>query len=244
MENSPQVINAASPLATVDDIQLTATTPDQMVQSQQSLIAWFEKKIARLKEEAWDLEKEKLIAKRNKWRTAAFDRHHKIALKRVDYYVKIREALLDGYFIVPNFPVDLFALRTTAKNVKPDKINYWSTVHFEQKTSGLPMGEGEYKNPAPLTMQRDYTDANGKQGRWYWAEDWKEMEFPLSMAKPVIMEATERAMALKVFDRFGIMPSTQRNDDPMIIGQITKTEGYRTKIVSFIIAWYLDTKVL
>jgi len=64
------------------------------------------------------------------------------------------------------------------------------------------------------------------------------------MCKPQIMEATSRAMALKIFDRFGVFPPTQ-DDDPVILGQIVHKAGqYRTKIVSFLIAWHLNTNVL
>jgi len=65
------------------------------------------------------------------------------------------------------------------------------------------------------------------------------------MAKPRIMEATSRAMALKIFDDFGILPA-QRKGDPMIIARIIdpRSRSYSDKHVSFLITWHLDTRTL
>jgi hypothetical protein len=66
------------------------------------------------------------------------------------------------------------------------------------------------------------------------------------------MDATAKAMALKVFDQIGICrPVDHQNErafaasgagDPLIIGQILRRRGtYQgPKVVSFIIAWHLN----
>jgi hypothetical protein len=108
----------------------------------------------------------------------------------------------------------------------------------------LPVGEGEYKNPFPVVIVETTTHGDGKKDYKSYAEEWKDMEFPITMIKPEIIEATNRAMALEIFDQFGILPAT-KNEDPIIVGQIiNKTGSYRMKIVSFMIAWHFDTKVL
>lgn len=65
------------------------------------------------------------------------------------------------------------------------------------------------------------------------------------MSKPKIMEATTRAMALKIFDDFGILPE-ERKQDPLIIARIRdpRSTAYNHRFVSFIIAWNLNTSTL
>ena len=61
------------------------------------------------------------------------------------------------------------------------------------------------------------------------------------------MDATAAAMAMKIFDRIGVVPQTRRKGyrgDPIVLGQITRKEGWQTKTASFLIAWYLDPRTL
>jgi hypothetical protein len=76
---------------------------------------------------------------------------------------------------------------------------------------------------------------------------WEDIEFQLAIAHPLVMDATAAAMAMKIFDRIGVVPQTARNGyrgDPIVLGQITRKEGYSTKTASFLIAWYLDPRTL
>ena len=61
-----------------------------------------------------------------------------------------------------------------------------------------------------------------------------------------MMNATQEAMALRVFDQVGISPQgSVRAADPLIIGQILgHKEGYKRKTISFLIAWHLDLRSL
>jgi hypothetical protein len=116
----------------------------------------------------------------------------------------------------------------------------------EQKPEGLSVGEGEYQNPFPQIMQQQVTPAteNKQAVVGYWADYWKDMEFPVQMAKLKIMEATTNAMALKIFDDFGIMPQ-ERRGDPMILASIYGPKvGYSRKTVTFLIGWHLNTRDL
>lgn len=60
------------------------------------------------------------------------------------------------------------------------------------------------------------------------------------------MNVVAAAMAKKIFDRIGIVPRTQQRlrGDPIVLGQITRKEGYQTKTASFLIAWYVDARTL
>jgi hypothetical protein len=118
----------------------------------------------------------------------------------------------------------------------------WGETH-EQNAMELPMGEGEYKNPFPIIHQRDIMRGD-KNEREYFAKAWDDFEFPITMAKVEIMQATTAAMEMGIFDQIGIMPA-KKKEDPVIIGQIKhKTGPYSSKLVSFMIAWHLNTNVL
>lgn len=229
----------------VDDLQLTATVPEEMITAQKELLTWCEKKILSIQSEAQELGEAWAHAKKNKWSSGTLHRHHLIALKRVSYYEKLKAAVEAGYFIVPNFPITYFAVRTDKKKpVKMLTTDRWGGGDKEQLTQDQPLGIGEYKNPDPVIFSQKVDE----EKKNFWAEDWREeIDFPMNMAKPVIMDVTSKAMALKIFDRFGVMPSLRKNDDPVIIGQIVMKTGrysWQTKTISFMIAWMLDTRVL
>ena len=225
-----------------------------MLHANTALIAWCDQKITSLEAESKELREAYEHAKSRKWATGTLKKHADMALKRVEFFSKMRSALVEGYYIVPNFPVSMFAIRTDRK--KPLRMwahsrNTWGVTSHVQESSGLPQGEGIYKNPDPeVRTAWDRTDEH-PEGVAHWAEAWKdEIEFPLSMAKPQIMEATSRAMALNIFDEFGILPEdakvTRKRQDPLIVGRILdpRSTKYDRKVLTFVIAWFLDTRVI
>lgn len=227
----------------MENIQLTALVPEQMKVSQENLITWCSGKINSINEEIQELKESVEHATKMKWATSTLKRQLAKAEKRILFFNKIAAALKAGFVIVPNFPVTVFAIRTSRD--KP--LTMLSDRHWgdkEQKPMELPLGEGEYQNPFPVVDRERTRLADGKTEDRSMATDWAELEFPVSMMKPEIMEATNHAMALELFDQFGVLPKT-RNEDPIIIGQIVNKRGqYSNKIVSFMIAWHFDTKVL
>lgn len=234
--------NVVHPASLHEDMELTATHPDEMVASQQQLIAWATQKCAILKGEAAELGEAVERAKKMKWKTRAMYNLHRSAVKRLEYYEKIKSALEAGFYIVPNFPIQMFAIKTTKGKPKyATTYDHWNS-DFVQKAQELPIGEGEYQNPRPLVYSKPVQDGVEKK-TLYWPKEWDDLEFPITMAKPTIMEATNRAMALKIFDKIGIMPAVKK-EDPVIIGQIFRKQGYHVKTVSFMIAWHLNTNVL
>ena len=78
------------------------------------------------------------------------------------------------------------------------------------------------------------------------------MEFPVTMAKPDVIEATSRAKALKIFDDLAILPgyapskgTTPPKGDPIIVGRIidrARSGPYNTHYLTFIIAWHINTR--
>jgi len=236
------------------ELEVSATTPLEMSQAQDSLIAWCERKVASMKHEAAELAENLAIAIKNKWKTDTLRRHSALATKRVTFYEKIKAALEAGYCIVPNFPITLFAIRTERE--KPLKKVWYGTYqsggNFAQEPNLLPIGEGEYKDPTPFvaTDSKKGTDQSGREVTKYtkWATEFDdEITFPIQMAKPAIMEATSRAMQLKVFDQLGILLPQAAKADPLIVGEILdpRPVGWgRRKRICFIIAWHLNVRDL
>lgn len=241
MDSSNQV-DIIHPASSMQDVALTATMPADMVVAQHQLIVWCEKKVQVVKAEVEELRAAADHAKEMKWKSGTLENQHAKAVKSLSYYEKVKAALVAGYYIVPNFPLQMFAIRKRG-NRRPTGYSERLYAEHQQKASELPAGEGEYRNPFPL-VERVREEIDGKVEVCSYPEEWDQMEFPITMAKAPIMEATSSAMGLKVFDQIGVMPATRKKEDPVIVGQIINKVGYRTKIVSFMIAWHLDTRVL
>lgn len=234
------------------DIELSAATPIAMEQAQSAMIQWTERKVDSMKQEWSELFGAYEHAVKHKWKADTLKRHAAIAEKRVTFYEKILAALRAGYYIVPSFPVTLFAIRTDKKEPKRmyAVLRHERHQNFQQEPKILKSGEGEYQDPNPV-VRKDYGAHTEKDGQDHWgfyASKWDDMEFPTNMSKPHIMEATSRAMALKIFDEIGVLPQDfKRNPDPIIAGRIIdpRPSGYsKPRKVTFLICWHLDTKTL
>lgn len=232
-----------------DNIDVQAETPDEMKQANQALIAWCEHKIKQLRVDYIELSAAWKSAQEKKWKFSTLKRHAEMANKRMTFFEKIKKALELGFYIVPSFPVTLFAVRTDrTKPLKLISTSQWDT-HEPKNLQPIEEGAGDYKNPFPIQFQRviEKDEKGNAKKTQYWAEDFQDIDFPITMAKPTIMEAANRIMALKLFDDFGVLPSPYRKQDPLIIGRIKdpRKPGYgEVRTVSFIIAWRLDTSTL
>jgi hypothetical protein len=222
----------------MENLQLTALIPQDMEPAQKQLIQWCEKKLTLLNNEVSDMEASISQLATMKCATKPLKYQLSKVHKRILFFDKMKKAIEAGYTIVPNFPIQIFAIRTTSKKPAQQHTNsYWGDK--TQNPKELPVGEGEYKNPFPLVERERIDIGNGKTESFSYATDWDDLEFPITMAKPEIIEATNKAMLLECFDLFGVMPAT-RNEDPIIIGQLVNG----SKRLSFMIAWHFDTKVL
>lgn len=252
-----KITTMSNELAAVSsDIHVTAETPDQMKASNLALIQWCDHKITSIRIDHIELEASWKSAKEKKWKWTTLKRHANLAKKRMEFYRKIKVALQAGYFIVPNFPVTVFAIRST----KESPLRVFTTVEStwrpapskDQQTASLTQGEGTYQNPHPIVEVSNLKDFGGRDTKLWSSKaiDWKEIEFPICMSKPQIMEATNRAMQIKLFDDFGVLSDAVINrrgcGDPIIVGRIMdpRSTTWHHKFVSFIIAWHLDTKTL
>lgn len=239
--NTTDIVKTSPPTG---QVEVTATCPSEMEQSQEHLVAWCENKLGVLEAERRDLRDAYDIAKKNKWASATLYRQLNKCIKCITYYEKMKAALAAGFYIIPTFPTQIFAIRTDAKNPQKKTSDHkWAS--FASQCKQLPIGEGQYRDPEPGTLRRvEWTDKEGKPRHYWEALSWsEEVPFPVVMAKPDIMEFTERAMAMKIFDELGVLPA-QRKGDPIIVGNIVMREGYSVKKVSFLLAWHINSKDL
>lgn len=228
------------------DFTVFANNPADMVGAQKSMILWTARKIQAEKAELAEAERNIAAAKANKWSPAAWQRQVNRLNDKIEFYKKVKMALEAGYYIVPPFPVDLFAIRTDKAAPRGKwKHGAWRDNH-EQKARVLPAGAGRYVSPDPKLTSITYSETRkdgSKTERTQWRPDeWKAADFPFKLAKAEIMEATRAAMALKVFDQMGALP-THRAPDPIICGQILMPHR-KGQAVTFFVSWWLDTATL
>jgi hypothetical protein len=250
------VVEPVPPPAQTQELHLVALQPGQLAACQQQLIAWADSKCRTEQQGVEDLAENLSAAIAAGFRTTVIERHLRLAERRVIFFEKIGEALKAGYYIVPNMPMDVFAIR--AKGNAPSKRTSWQ---YEKDSWGqhdslrpieppklLPVGEGEYKNPKLAERYRTFPyEDKGKQMIQYLTESngyLEEIDFPFALARPEVLTATHQAMLLNIFDEIGVMPGRQeRRSDPMVIGRLRNPNrpNDRDRDVSFLIAWFLDT---
>lgn len=232
------------------DFVVVARNPAEMQVAQHELCVWAADRVVKAEAELAEAEGSLEQAKKSKWRQTGFKTHVRHAIERLKYYRKVRAALEDGYVIVPNFDLDIFAIRTTKTDPKHKVLS--STWHkpgadeFEQDSNRPAMGMGQYYDAWP-DLARRTSKVKDKDGKITVKENahpkgWRAVDFPYKLAKPQILSDTSKAMARKIFDKIGITPHRRvRKQDPMIIGQIVcKGRPGQEKHLSFLIAWWVD----
>lgn len=235
-----------------EETVLIARYPGEMAQCQTSMILWCRKKIEDCKMQTKDLADNLEIAKRSKWRTSALAVAHKRAENLEVFYMKVLAALEMGYCLVPNFPLEVFAIRTKKKNPRRGVVhNHWNVEPLQQNCQALPIGDGQWVNDDPILERRWREESDGKGGTKQYdvlvPKSFNEViDFPFVMTKPKILEATERAMVSKIFDDLGILPANQRKGDPMVIGRIKdpRSTKYDLRFLSFLVCWFVDVETL
>lgn len=239
---------------TVTDLVVVAQTPGEMQDAQIRLIQWANAKFAEAKSDAKDLRENYEIAQKRKWRSGAIKVHADKAELRAQYYEKIKSALEAGYCIVPNFPIDVFAIRTTRKKPTPHSSEGWHRP-ADQETNRPPLGDGRYVSSEARTAEGQRAGDNDHLGKTQFIQThtavaFEDPDFPFKLAKPRILSAVAAAMALNIFDEIGVLPGRQGrvahqvrvNSDPMVIGRIKIRRPYDFREISFLITWFVDTK--
>lgn len=237
----------------VADFTVVATNPAEMERGQKSLILWAARKIEAEKELLREAQEQFDIAKRSKWSTGGWARRVQLSEGKIEYYRKIKMALEAGYYIVPPFPISVFAIRT--EEGRPTTRTGWQDRDFASRqgiqAKALVAGVGRYVSDRVMTkpfrkMVKNILD-KWEENTYHAPNAFRDVEFPFKLAKSAVMSETAKAMALKVFDQIGIMGQEPEKaaaiPDPIVCGQIMPW-FHKRKPITFFIAWWLDTKTI
>lgn len=218
-----------------------ATTPTGMAAAQAKLITWMDEKLATIADEFRTAEAMMAQLRLAHMATNHADRALDSCRRRERFYTKVRAALEAGYYIIPPFDCQVFAIRTD-RELPPENVGRSRQLNNDAKVPALPPGRGDYVHPVPEREWR--TSGQEKHGEKmvevdYFADTgWKEVEFPVRAMKPELLEATREAMELKIFDTIGIAPY-YRQADPIIVGTIKHYKSHKSPL-TFFVAWWLD----
>lgn len=217
--------------------QLAAVSPSELATAQAGVLEHCVSKINAINQEIAECEANLERAMRHKWAVKPFRTRLNRLARKSDYYKKIGEAVRKGYLIIPDvWNSDLFAIRVKDK----DKVRWtkYGSAHVQK----LPIGEGEYIDAKPIEHSYTETDDNGrKRVVVYDREAADDIDFPVVAVHPSVMEATEIAMADKIFDTVRI---ARQGGDPFILGTIENPSGGYQNGITFFIAWFLDTSTV
>jgi hypothetical protein len=250
-------VTQSSDLAMVPSFHAIATTGEEMVKAKAGIQTWLEGKMSALTVERAEIQESLDSAQKHKWKTSAFKSMLSRLTQKELYYGKLLSACEAGFVIVPNMDVNVFAIRVNRSWPKWNGNEGTSTTSYRNASPGVPdeeeqrlsIGEGNYESPTQKF--REFHSKTMKDGKEVYlarqvCNGFDQIEFPLAVAHPQVMDAVGRAMAMKIFDRIGIVPRPNRRmrGDPIVLGQITRKDGYVTKTASFLIAWYVDARTL
>lgn len=238
-----------------DDTFLVARNQMEMAACQSRLVVWFTEQVTKLAADARELEEAIEIALKNRWRRGTMQKHLKYCYDKILFFEKCKTAVAESYAIIPDLPCDVFAIRVDpSQGPEYDKqvSQYGQPSMKEQPADILGIGEGEYKSEVPTT--RNYTEKRLNSDKSEYtvnvreSDKFQNVQFPVIAAKMKVMDATQQAMALKLFDQIAVIPqSARRKRDPMIVGRILgpRKGSYREPLMlSFVICWFLDLKTL
>lgn len=229
-----------------DDLALVALTPADLAPAQANLAAWCVRKIAALRAELADLEANLELATEHGWKHTSVEATLNRTARRITYYEKLQVAVNAGYLLIPNLNVDVFAVRVQRAK-QPERVHdsSWPS-NFEAKAQALPAGVGRYVDDVVLQRDESYVEnVAGKEThvRRFVSDDYDNVDFPVALVKPAVLEATTRAMALKVFDQMGVVRNDYPGKDPIVVGILLDPRGNRRR-TTFFVAWWLDTASL
>lgn len=241
----------------VPSFHAVALNATDMIAAKSKIRGWLADKLCSIEDEQAEVQASLDSAKKHKWKTSSFKKMLSRIGRQHLYYTKLLAAVDAGFTIVPNMDVDVFAIRVDRERPRFWKhgeselgFNYASPNIPPVEEDRLPAGDGHYESPEMevITTNRKEKNAEGKEifHVTHDAIGYEELEFPLAVANPLVMDAVSEAMKLKIFDRIGIVPRQGRamRGDPIVLGQITTKQGYTTKTASFLVAWYLDVRTL
>jgi len=227
-----------------------AENPAEMGAAQEALIEWAKAKVAALNADRNTLDEQVAQATGYGIRTTGLSGMIGRLNTEITYYEKVQAALEDGHCLVPNFPGDVVAIRTSQERPSGGAVSHYGNPNLPQQSESLDIGEGQFVSPIPTIRKRTNYVTNNKgereqDGDWCVANKFRAVALPVKFIKPRLLDATQAAMARKVFDEIctvdGPRTVQRQKADPMIIGRIRGPKG---KMLSFLIGWFIDTRDL
>lgn len=232
-----------------DDLIVFARNRQEMQAAQVTTVAWAEKKLSETSAQLVEAEQNIEAARVGGLKIDGFRSAASVVRNKLKFYEKMKAALEAGYVIVPNFPIDVFAIRTArdypvGAYVENSSSGWDNTDLSKQGTDRPALGDGEYHSDRAVVRQETHTRVKDDKGQGLtrynrWLDGFQEVDFPIKMVQPTIISETSRALSLKIFDEIGILPERRQKSDPMVVGQIIYKRGWQEKRVSFLITWWL-----
>lgn len=243
-------------------LTVVASNPMDMALAQSVMIDRVELRI-RQSESEEKLAHENLDqAKKSKIKTSAWRRMVVKYQKEAVYYRKVLQALKEGYFVIPDLPVALIAIRTNKTAPTHDRDEVCGMNVRDEAPALLPAGEGDYVAPEVVvkrwTEEREKSDGRKHTQSLVRAVALDQVDFPIKAVRPEVLSELGRAQSLRLFDAIGILPAdiASRKRDPMLIGIVSTqkermngwsngshvTGGVKAghKRMCFLLKWWLD----
>lgn len=213
------------------------------------VLGWARKRLDQERVDLQELEQSLAMAKKQRWGTTALRNARNKSIAAVTFYEKVVDALEAGYVLfppVPNADVIAFRCGTPHMNEVQDtrNVNWERPRQVMQASTPLTSGEGDYYNPVPKWVKmRSYKTEKGEDRAEWRSLDLDSPQFPLAMAKPEIIEATNAAMEMRVFDEIRMFPFERRpTGDPCLLGTVIEKQfpGRQQRRHYFLISWRIN----
>ncbi len=260
LKTGSQTLSTVADVA--EDLELVACDAGEMKAAQTAMASWFGAKEEIARKDLADLEASLQTASENGWKIEPLSRQCRNMKKRIQFFEKCRLASEAGYCVIPNLPMTLFAIRTTKPWPKGEEMRRAADVM--QRSDAPGPGEGVNVSPDPIVSERWVEEDQAKRTGGFWLfrpDEWDEVEFPVVVRHPRVMDEAAKAMALRVFDEVGIVIDRARfgneavtspraktfpKGDPLIVGVIRhpNRSKWDDRKLSFLIAWHIDTTAL
>jgi hypothetical protein len=246
METTVQELATTDP-AEPENLALVALTPAEMPDQQAKLAAWCVKKLDAVQRELGTFRQLEEEAKAGGFRHASYSALVRKTEKRIVYYQKLQQAIAEGYLIVPNMPIDVFAVRVDTSRSPGYRETDYRRDRFATPPQRLPAGEGAYVDDHLVKrsgVREIVKDGKPEKKTFYFADEYDtDIDFPLRGVHPRVLEATSRAMALKLFDQLGVVQNQAIGRDPIVVGQLLDPRR-NGRVTTFFVAWWLNTEDL
>lgn len=243
----------------LEHFTIIASKPSEMLDSQLNLIEWAKARLEKARADLAEREECLANAQKCKLRVKPWEKLVREAASSVHYYDKVLKAFQAGYFLVPEFPMQVIAVRTKRKRPGGKTLEWRRWATNDQTTIEgqlLPAGEGRFVSSTATadTWSEDIFKDGKVTGNKHYIKltGFQAVDLPLRLVKPRILEDLDRARRAAIFDEIGILQPTpsrrksqrRRHPDPMLFGRVIRKVGSHYVTSQFLISWWVDTATL